>query len=110
ALTWRISDLERNIQDLSLRDELTKLYNRRGFLLIAEQARKQAKRTETPFAIVFVDLDNLKKINDALGHDVGSELLCDLAMTMTAVFRESDTVGRIGGDEFVVAGEMNGME
>jgi len=104
-LTWRIDGLEREIRDLSLRDQLTGLYNRRGFYLLAEQALRLARRADEPFSVLFLDLDRLKPINDALGHEVGSELLQTLARLLVDNFREVDIIGRIGGDEFVVAAE-----
>jgi diguanylate cyclase (GGDEF)-like protein len=103
-LARRSNDLENATRELSLRDELTGLYNRRGFYFLAEQAHRLAKRSGTPFFVLFVDLDNLKLINDALGHDVGSERLQQIASLLEQTFRESDIVGRLGGDEFVVAG------
>jgi len=105
ALAWRIDSLEREIRDLSLRDELTRLYNRRGFYLLAEQALRLAQRSRMPFSVLFIDLDNLKQINDTLGHEVGSAFLREVAELLENFVRRSDVVGRVGGDEFVVAGQ-----
>jgi diguanylate cyclase (GGDEF)-like protein len=104
TLALRIDGLEQDIRDLSLRDGLTELFNRRGFLLMAERSLQQAHRARLPFSVLFIDLDNLKHVNDALGHDIGSALLCEMADMLKLSFRETDVVGRIGGDEFVVAG------
>ena len=101
----RISSLEREIRNLSLRDELTSLYNRRGFYLLAEQALRLAQRSKAPFSVLFVDLDNLKQINDSQGHAVGSEFLREVAELLQRHVRKSDVLGRVGGDEFVVAGQ-----
>jgi diguanylate cyclase (GGDEF)-like protein len=101
----RIRSLEREIRNLSLRDELTALYNRRGFYLLAEQALRLAQRSNAPFSVLFVDLDNLKLINDTRGHGVGSEFLCEVAELLQRYVRKSDVLGRVGGDEFVVAGQ-----
>jgi diguanylate cyclase (GGDEF)-like protein len=104
TLAWRIDGLEQDIRDLSLRDGLTELFNRRGFLLMAERSLQQAQRARLPFSVLFIDLDNLKHVNDALGHDAGSALLSEMADMLKLSFRETDVIGRIGGDEFVVAG------
>jgi len=106
-MVLRISSLEREIRNLSLRDELTALYNRRGFYLLAEQALRLAQRSKAPFSVLFVDLDNLKLINDTQGHAVGSEFLCEVADLLQRHVRKSDVLGRVGGDEFVVAGQSN---
>lgn len=103
TLAWRIESLEQGIRDLSIRDDLTRLYNRRGFLFLAERALQLARRAELPFTVLFIDLDNLKKVNDALGHDMGSHFIREMAELLQACFRESDVIARIGGDEFVVA-------
>ncbi len=99
--------MEDEIHDLSLRDELTGLYNLRGFRLLAEQALRMSQRSLQPFSVMFVDLDELKVINDELGHAVGSSLLVETADLLRSRFRETDVVGRIGGDEFAVAGQFS---
>jgi diguanylate cyclase (GGDEF)-like protein len=104
-LAWRIESLEREIGELSLRDELTGLYNRRGFYMFAEQALHVARRTGAPLSVLYIDLDNLKQINDTLGHDTGSRFLVEVADLLKESFRKTDVIGRIGGDEFVVAGQ-----
>jgi diguanylate cyclase (GGDEF)-like protein len=104
ALAWRIERLEQNIRDLSLRDELTALYNRRGFFLLAERELRKARRAQTPFSVLFIDIDGLKRVNDTLGHAVGSKFLIETSLLIQACLRESDVAGRIGGDEFVIAG------
>ncbi|HWZ51436.1 MAG TPA: GGDEF domain-containing protein [Granulicella sp.] len=102
-LTWHIDSLESEVRDLSLRDELTGLYNRRGFYILAEQALRLARRDGEVFSVLYLDLDRLKPVNDTLGHEVGSEMLQRIARLLLDNFREVDVVGRIGGDEFVVA-------
>ncbi|HEX4029474.1 MAG TPA: GGDEF domain-containing protein [Terracidiphilus sp.] len=106
-LAWRINRMEREIHDLSLRDELTDLYNLRGFRLLAEQALRMARRSNLAFSVLFIDLDNLKHTNDTLGHQAGSDFLVETARILKSSFREADVVGRIGGDEFAVAGQFN---
>ncbi len=109
-LGWRTKAFEATIHELSLRDDLTGLYNRRGFYVLAEQAFQLAHRTRDSFTVLFFDMDNLKQVNDELGHEVGSELLQEMASLLVRTFRKTDVIGRIGGDEFVVAGESNDPE
>ncbi|MDQ6830229.1 MAG: diguanylate cyclase [Gemmatimonadota bacterium] len=99
--------IERNqlrmaLRSMSLVDELTGLYNRRGFVTLARQQLKMADRMSRRVAQVFVDLDGLKWINDNFGHAEGDRALVETAELLRDVFRESDIVARIGGDEFVV--------
>ncbi len=105
-LARRINSMEVEIHNLSLRDELTGLYNLRGFRLLAEQGLRRANRSSHPFSVLFVDLDDLKQVNDQFGHFVGSQCLVEAAEILRTVFREADVLGRIGGDEFAVAGEF----
>lgn len=105
---WQIENLEQDIRTLSLRDDLTGLYNRRGFVVLAERALQLAYRAQAPLSVMFLDLDNLKGVNDTLGHDTGSEFLTEVATLLKGSFRETDIIGRIGGDEFVVAGVFTG--
>jgi len=107
VLGRKTNQFENAVRELSLRDELTKLYNRRGFYFLAEQALRLSQRAGSPFFVLFVDMDNLKIINDTLGHEVGSARLQQLANILEKTFRESDIVGRLGGDEFVVAGRAD---
>lgn len=106
GLAWYINGMETQIRGLSLRDELTGLYNLRGFSLLAEQALRLAHRSQMPFSVLFLDLDNLKQINDSLGHQTGSALLAETAQLLRTTFREADVMGRVGGDEFAVAGHF----
>lgn len=106
-LARRINRMQEEIQHLSLRDELTGLYNVRGFHLLAEQGLRLARRAQQSFCVLFVDLDDLKKINDKLGHNAGSALIAEAAQLLNSTFRETDVIGRIGGDEFVVAGQFD---
>jgi diguanylate cyclase (GGDEF)-like protein len=93
---------EEMLRDLSLHDDLTGLYNRRGLLALAEQMVREAERSRRGFDVVFVDLDGLKRINDTLGHPEGDRAIRDAAEVIRASFRESDVVARLGGDEFAV--------
>lgn len=93
---------EEQVQRLSLTDELTGLLNRRGFHLLAGQALKTARRVMADLSLVYIDLDGLKRVNDALGHQAGDTMLVDTAQLLKATFRESDLIARIGGDEFTI--------
>lgn len=106
-LVSKINQMEMKIQDLTLRDELTGLYNVRGFNLLAGQSLRLAQRAEVPFSVLFIDMDNLKRINDELGHNAGSATLAETAKLLTATFRDADVIARLGGDEFVVAGQFS---
>jgi two-component system cell cycle response regulator len=90
------------LHDISLRDALTGLYNRRGFFTLAEHLLKTAKREKAGLCILYCDVDRLKNINDELGHQKGDWALIDVANVMKETFRNSDIIARIGGDEFVV--------
>ena len=93
---------EAEVRQLSVTDELTGLYNRRGFFLLANQQLKIARRTQTSYFILFADLDGLKKINDTLGHEMGDRVIVDAAQILKQTFREADIVARLGGDEFAL--------
>lgn len=93
---------EGQLETQSLTDELTGLNNRRGFLVHGDQLLKVARRVEQPVAVVFVDLDRFKEINDKFGHAEGDRALVETAAALKHALRESDIVARIGGDEFVV--------
>jgi diguanylate cyclase (GGDEF)-like protein/PAS domain S-box-containing protein len=94
--------MEEALRALSLRDELTGLYNRRGFLTLAEQQLKVADRVNKGMLLIFADLDGMKQINDTLGHPEGDRALIDVGYILKKTFRESDIIARFGGDEFVV--------
>ncbi|MEP6547167.1 MAG: GGDEF domain-containing protein [Gammaproteobacteria bacterium] len=98
----RINDLERELRDMSLTDELTRIHNRRAFYVLGEHALREARRNGRCLTVLYFDLNGLKKINDALGHHVGSQLLIEAANLLRANFRSSDIVARVGGDEFAV--------
>ncbi|MBM3297608.1 MAG: diguanylate cyclase [Candidatus Aminicenantes bacterium] len=98
-----LSDLERankKYLNQSLTDDLTLLYNRRGFFTFAQQLLRIAKRVRNSICLVFLDIDNLKVVNDTWGHKQGDLALFEFGRILRETFRESDVVGRVGGDEF----------
>ncbi|HVH68300.1 MAG TPA: GGDEF domain-containing response regulator [Gemmatimonadales bacterium] len=99
--------IERNrlhaaLLDMALVDELTGLYNRRGFLTLATRDLRLARRSNETLLVAFADLDDLKRVNDTSGHSVGDRALRDTALLLRQTFRDSDLVARIGGDEYAV--------
>ena len=90
------------LRALSLMDELTGLYNRRGFLTLAQQQLRLARRGQRELVLLFVDMDDFKDINDRFGHGEGDVALRRTAAILQHTFRDSDIVARLGGDEFVV--------
>jgi diguanylate cyclase (GGDEF)-like protein len=90
------------IERMSVTDELTACTNRRGFVILAGQHQELAIRESSPFAIMFADLNGLKKLNDSMGHAVGDRALRKVATVLKASVRDADIVARRGGDEFVI--------
>jgi diguanylate cyclase (GGDEF)-like protein/PAS domain S-box-containing protein len=90
------------LRTLSLKDELTGLYNRRGFVEHGRQQLRTATHANRPACVFFVDLNDMKGINDTLGHEVGDRALTSAARVLRGVFRDTDIVSRLGGDEFAV--------
>ncbi len=94
--------MEEEIRSLSLHDELTGLYNRRGFMTLADHVLKTANRLKKVVALIYLDVDNLKTINDSGGHKMGDRALVEVGFILKKSFRETDVIGRLGGDEFAV--------
>lgn len=92
--------VQMELSNLALKDELTGLYNRRGFLALADRQLKLARRSGRSLLLFFIDLDGLKEINDVFGHTEGDAALRRTAEALHATFRDSDVVARFGGDEF----------
>ncbi len=111
-LRQRVHELEKSeiqlkqakeaLRTLSIKDDLTGLYNRRGFFAMAEHGLKTAHRMGTEMVLIYGDLDNLKEINDTFGHKEGDQALMVISKILKETFRESDILARIGGDEFVM--------
>ena len=94
--------LKESLQKLALVDDLTGLPNRRAFTLAARRGLARSKRSGAAFAVAVLDLDHFKAVNDQFGHDEGDRTLKRAAQIITAHFRETDIVGRVGGEEFAV--------
>ncbi|MBF0565662.1 MAG: diguanylate cyclase [Nitrospirae bacterium] len=101
-------ELREKLHDLSILDELTGLYNRRGFYALAEQQLKLANRYKRGLLVIFLDLDGMKYINDNFGHAEGDRALIATAAILGETFRSSDLIGRTGGDEFIVIATGSG--
>jgi diguanylate cyclase (GGDEF)-like protein len=97
-----LSELQEELRQLATVDELTGLANRRGFFALGEHELLVAARTRAAIALLFVDVDGLKRVNDQLGHAVGDRLLKEAADVIRETIRTSDLAGRLGGDEFCV--------
>jgi diguanylate cyclase (GGDEF)-like protein len=110
ALSFAIArqQAQLHLRSLSLLDELTGLHNRRGFISLAEQRLKFTSRQSVRSSLIFIDVDNLKYINDNFGHREGDYALQQVAGLLRECFRESDIIGRLGGDEFCILLSHNG--
>jgi diguanylate cyclase (GGDEF)-like protein/PAS domain S-box-containing protein len=93
---------EEELHRQSVSDAMTGLFNRRGFVALAEKQMKIAERNRMNIVLLFADMDGLKWINDNLGHKKGDEAIIEAASVLKEAFRESDIIARVGGDEFVV--------
>ena len=98
------------LRSQSLVDDLTGLYNRRGFLALASRRLAEARRRGDRALLAFADLDGMKAINDTYGHQAGDVALKEAAFVLRTSFRSTDVIGRIGGDEFaVIAVDTSGV-
>jgi len=101
ALSAEYGVAEAQLLELVVTDPLTGLPNYRRLVEVLATEIARANRTDRPFAVVFFDMDGLKRINDELGHLIGSRAVCRFAQTLAGCCRETDTAARYGGDEFV---------
>ncbi len=95
-----LTSTQDQLRHLATHDPLTGLPNRILFYDRLQMSIKQTRRNEEQIAILFVDLDHFKQVNDSLGHSIGDELLIEVAIRLQSILRESDTIARMGGDEF----------
>jgi diguanylate cyclase (GGDEF)-like protein/PAS domain S-box-containing protein len=113
-IVWMARDItirknaEKEVERLAFFDSLTNLPNRRMLNERLTMYVERIKRTHKTGALLFLDLDNFKKINDSLGHSAGDELLVELSYRLSSVIRASDTLARVGGDEFIILLEYVG--
>ncbi len=101
-LLGTVQEYNNRLQELSTRDPLTGLYNRRKFEEFLDYEISRAERHNRPFSVVMVDLDNFKFINDTYGHPVGDMVIKELAAMLASDLRRGDVLARMGGDEFVL--------
>lgn len=102
AAALRNARLHQQISQMAVTDSLTGIYNRRYFFEIAEKEFRESVRYKRPLSVVIFDLDHFKKVNDTFGHARGDEILRAVVQRCVANVRQSDTVGRYGGEEFVI--------
>ena len=98
----RMVDANAKLKELASRDPLTGLFNARSFYAACDQHIRLSSRNGAPFAVLFIDLDHFKAVNDTWGHEAGDTVLRETAQCLTRETRKSDVVGRIGGEEFCV--------
>jgi len=101
-MDWVATRNERTLERLSLTDTLTNLPNRRGFREALQREKARCRRETEPLAIMLLDIDHFKRVNDEYGHDAGDEVLRHFARILRAIVREANLVARIGGEEFVI--------
>jgi diguanylate cyclase (GGDEF)-like protein/PAS domain S-box-containing protein len=99
--------LQERLAAMALRDPLTGLANRRLFDELLEAGLARTHRSGTPLGITYIDVDNLKQVNDTYGHDAGDLVLCETARRLVSIVNGADVVARLGGDEFAIVYEPN---
>ncbi len=105
---WTSQD--ESLAEIALKDDLSNLYNRRGFLLLGDFKLRKSRANEQTMAILFIDLDGMKKINDTYGHQEGDAALKAVASLLSHCFREDDIIARIGGDEFAILATLQNQQ
>ncbi|MBV1876719.1 MAG: EAL domain-containing protein [Pseudomonadales bacterium] len=114
SMQGEIDNRTDELENMALYDVLTGLANRRLFSDHLDSIIEDSRKNHERFAVVFIDLDNFKRINDSLGHDVGDELLIEVSKRLTDSVRRTDIVARLGGDEFTIispqVGEINNVK
>jgi predicted signal transduction protein with EAL and GGDEF domain len=102
GLLLRIQKLEKEMREIATYDCLTKLYSRNAIYITLENLLQLTKRTHTSLVLLYIDIDYFKNINDSFGHDTGDMVLRQFGTFLKSRIRESDVIGRIGGEEFVI--------
>jgi len=102
-LVVRLDDVQKRLKHLAVTDELTGLKNRRYIMKQLDREYQRAERTGTPLSLVLIDIDHFKKVNDTFGHAFGDVVLKSVARDMRESLRTYDLLGRIGGEEFLIA-------
>ncbi len=102
--------MEEELSRLALKDDLTGLANRRAFVTVGAQLLRVAQRAGETAMLIYIDLDNMKDVNDTYGHAAGDQALVEVADLLRSTFRESHLVARLGGDEFAVFVPRQGAE
>jgi diguanylate cyclase (GGDEF)-like protein len=102
SLSLRNADMYQQVKELAVTDELTHILNRRAFLNILERELKRSNRLETTMALLLIDLDHFKEVNDIYGHLAGDAVLQEIAPLLNQSIREIDALARYGGEEFVI--------
>ena len=102
--------LERELEEMAIRDSLTGLFNRRELSRALEEELERAKRYERPLALLWIDFDHFKDVNDNWGHAAGDAVLCSVSRILQDSVRSVDVVGRFGGEEFVIVLPEMGQE
>ena len=100
AVVLRDKHAQESLRHLAMYDALTELFNRRAFMELAERELARARRAKAPFAVLMLDLDHFKRINDRQGHLAGDRVLAGFAAVLHRCLRAEDLVGRYGGEEF----------
>lgn len=106
----QLHSVQEQLRLLAITDDLTGLYNRRGFFFVAERQKALAVRSHFKGLLMFADIDGLKSANDRFGHDAGDELIVGAAKVLTRTVRATDLVARLGGDEFVALASLSSGE
>ncbi|MFN3582281.1 MAG: diguanylate cyclase domain-containing protein, partial [Pseudomonas sp.] len=103
--TTALAEANARLETLAMQDPLTGLANRSALDIHMTQALRRSQRRNIPLAVMLIDLDGFKQINDQLGHETGDHVLCAIAERLTRIARDADFVARLGGDEFVLVAE-----
>ncbi|MCR5673839.1 MAG: GGDEF domain-containing protein [Lachnospiraceae bacterium] len=101
----RMEKMIRTLDEMWVFDPMTHIYNRAGFFKFSEEIVKEAREDKEDMFFIFIDLDGLKKVNDAFGHETGDRMICDMADVLRKTRNKEELLMRYGGDEFVVFGK-----